>query len=288
MIKDQNPLKLEGIHGGYAESGTVVFGIPFDGTVSHKKGAKLGPQAIRLEMDALETYSPYQNKDLLDYRICDLGDLPLPSGNTKKVLDTVKTEVEAMLADGKKTVALGGEHLISYPVIQAYAKRYPDIFVLHFDAHADLRQDYSGEELSHATVMRRVYETLPSGKLWQFGIRSGTKEEFDFAKAHTRMCLYDLNGIEKAVETIGKAPVYVSIDLDVLDPSVFPGTGTPEPGGISFKELLEGLIKLSGLNILGGDIVELAPDWDPSGVSGAGRVQGTAGTAAAYGINNGR
>ena len=232
-------------------------------------GSRFGPQAIREYMDGFETYSPYQDKDMADYAFCDMGDILLPFGNTKKVLEMIKADADAIISDGKKTVALGGEHLISLPIIESYLGKYPDMHIVHFDAHADLRDDYLGEKLSHATVMRRAFDRLGSGKLWQLGIRSGTKEEFRFARENTHLCRFELCKMEKAVKQMAGAPVYVSIDLDVLDPSVFRGTGTPEPGGVTFAELLEALLDMEGMNIVGADIVELAPDYDVSGASTA-------------------
>lgn len=268
-LKTAHPYMHEGVHGQYEDSDVVIFGIPFDGTTSFRPGTRFGPQMIRQELDGLETYSPYLDLDLEDFSLCDMGDLVLPFGNTAKVMDLIENEVKGVIEDDKITMAIGGEHLISYPVIKAYLDKYPDMHIIHLDAHADLRADYLGETLSHATVMRRVYDCLGEGKLWQFGIRSGTKEEFEFAKKNTSMRKFDLKGMDSLYEKIGDEPVYVTIDLDVLDPSVFSGTGTPEPGGINFKELMAGLAHLRPLNIVGGDVVELSPHYDPSGVSTA-------------------
>lgn len=267
MLKDQRPIIHEGILSEYDQSQVVVFGLPFDGTVSYRPGTRFGPQMIRNELDGLETYSPYLDKDMADYPLCDLGDLPLPFGNTEKVMALIEEEVGTLLEDGKKLLAIGGEHLVSYPVIKAHLKKYKDLHIIHLDAHADLREDYLGESLSHATVMRRVYEQLNTGKIWQFGIRSGTKEEFQFAKTHTKLHPFHLKGFDKAIHAIGQDPVYVTIDLDVLDPSIFSGTGTPEPGGATFKELMDVMVKFTKLNIVGGDVVELSPNYDQSGVS---------------------
>jgi agmatinase len=267
MLRDQRPIMHEGITSEYKESDIVVLGIPFDGTVSYRPGTRFGPQMIRNEIDGLETYSPYLEKDLTDSLVCDLGDLPLPFGNTVKVMALIEQEIGSLLQDGKKTLAVGGEHLVAYPVIKAYAEQYPTLNVIHFDAHADLRDDYLGERLSHATVMRRVVECIDGKKLWQFGIRSGTKEEFEYAKTHTNLYKFLLDDIGEAVEAIGNEPVYLSIDLDVLDPSIFSGTGTPEPGGVSFAELMGAIKTMMGLNVVGADIVELSPHYDQSNVS---------------------
>jgi agmatinase len=269
MLKDQTPLIHEGIHSGYQESSLVVAGFPYDGTVSGRPGTRMGPQHVQAELDFMETWSPYQERDLQECRICDLGSMPLSYGSTERVVSAIREQADSIIADGKKILGVGGEHLISLGLVQACAARHRDLHIIHFDAHADLRDDYQGARLSHATVMRRCVEELRSGTLWQFGIRSGTRDEFEFAGRKTRLRRYDLQTLEAAVAAIGTAPVYLTIDLDVLDPSACPGTGTPEPGGITYRELLEGLLKLRALKIVGADIVELAPALDTSGVSTA-------------------
>ena len=193
--------------------------------------------------------------------------MPLFFGDTEKALENIRFETKRILEDGKKTVVIGGEHLITLPLVESYIEKYPDLHVIQFDAHADLRDDFIGEKLSHATVMRRVCEVLLDGDLWQFGIRSGTRDEFKFADEYTHINRFDLRGIKQAAYKIGTAPVYLTLDIDVLDPSIMPGTGTPEAGGITFVELMEGIKALSGLNIVGADITELSPHYDLSGVS---------------------
>jgi agmatinase len=269
MITNNNIYNFIGFDSSYEDSELIVFGVPYDGTVSFRPGTRFGPQAIRIDSDGLETYSPYQNKDILDMSICDMGDIEIPFGNTNKVLTDIEDYAKDIIKDNKKTLMIGGEHLVSYPVIKAFSEKYNDLHVIHFDAHTDLRQDYMGEKFSHATVMRRSYEHLGKGTIWQFGIRSGTKEEFQWANTNINTNKFDFSGLEEAINSIGDYPVYVSIDLDVLDPSVFPGTGTPEAGGVTFKELIDAILQLSKLNIVGCDIVELAPHYDTSGVSTA-------------------
>ena len=265
-MKTHIPKKHEGIFSSYAESDVVIFGVPYDGTASYRPGTRFGPSAIRQEIDGIETYSPYLDRDLSDYKICDLGDMPMHFGCTEKALEKVRHEIRSILGDEKKTVVIGGEHLISFPLIEEYIKKYPNLHVIQFDAHADLRDEFINEKLSHATVMRRIFEKL-NGELWQFGIRSGTRDEFAFADENTNINRFNLNGIKEATYKIGSAPVYVTLDIDVLDPSIMPGTGTPEAGGINFVELMEGIKALSGLNIVGADIMELSPHYDQSGVS---------------------
>lgn len=258
-----------GCEAEYRDADIVLFGVPFDGTTSFRPGTRFGPAAIRNESYGLETYSPYCDRDLADCRIFDGGDLDLPFGNPRRVLELTEDYAGRVLADGKLPFMLGGEHLVTLGAVRAVLKRHPDLHIIHFDAHTDLREDYFGESLSHATVMRRVYDLAGDGRLHQFGIRSGEGEEFSFAQAHTDLHKFDLSGFEALLGQLEGKPVYFSLDLDVLDPSVFPGTGTPEPGGVSFKELLDAVLQLHRLHIVGCDINELSPHYDPSGASTA-------------------
>lgn len=252
------------------EAELVLFGVPFDGTVSFRPGTRFGPEVMRGESWGLETYSPYLHADLESFRLHDGGDLELPFGNTGRVLELIEERVRGIVGDGKIPLMLGGEHLATYPAVKAVLERHPDLCVIHFDAHADLREDYLGERLSHATVMRRVWELLGDGRIFQHGIRSGLQSEFAWAGAgHTLLRPFSLDCLTADLQAVGDRPVYVSVDLDVLDPSVFPGTGTPEPGGVSFKELLEALKLLRGLRVVGADVMEFSPPYDPSGISAA-------------------
>jgi len=251
----------------YGDARIVVFGAPFDGTASFRPGARFAGAAMRGDSYGLETYSPYQDRDLSEITVFDGGDLELSIGNTERVLDQIESYTAGALADHKIPCMIGGEHLVSLGAVRAIAKRYPDLHVLHFDAHADLRDTYLGERLSHATVMRRVWELVGDGRLHQYGVRSGTREEFAWAGEHVHMRRYDFTGLADTITLLKGKPVYVSVDLDVLDPSVFPGTGTPEPGGVSFSQLLDAVLALKGLDIVGADLTELSPAYDPSGVS---------------------
>ncbi len=268
MLKDITT-QPECINSSYSECDIAIFGIPYDGTVSYRPGTRFGPQAIRGEMYGLETYSPYLDKDLAEYKVADIGDIEIPFGNREAVMNMISEETKGILSDNKKVVALGGEHLVSYPVIKEFYEKYSDLIVVHFDAHTDLRDEFFGEQLSHATVIKRVYDFLGDNRIYQFGIRSGLKKEFEFAKKHTRLFKFDAKSLPALTNEMKGKPVYITIDLDVLDPSVFPGTGTPEAGGLTFKELMDALKTLNGLNIVGGDIVELSPHYDASGVSTA-------------------
>ena len=256
---------------GYEEADIVLFGAPFDSTTSFRPGARFGSAAMRHESFGLETYSPYQDKDLCDYHTFDSGDLELCFGSAELALADIEQRADTILDDGKLPLLIGGEHLVTLGAVRAVCKRYPDLHIIHFDAHADLRDDYLGAKLSHACVMRRSYELLGDYRIHQFCIRSGDRTEFQFAKEHTDLHPFDFSGLYELVQELKKAqkPVYFTIDLDCLDPSVLPGTGTPEAGGVSFLKLLEAIREVCTLNIVGADLNELAPMLDSSGVSTA-------------------
>ncbi len=264
-----NVMTYMGFDASYEASELVVFGAPFDGTTSFRPGTRFGPAAMRSEFDGLETYSPYMDMDLTDYALHDGGDLDLPFGSKERSLEMLYDKAKEILEDGKVPLMVGGEHLVSYGPIKASAEKYPDLMLLHFDAHADLREDYMDEPFSHATVIRRAHDILGDGRIYQFGIRSGERTEFEFASAHTTMEKFSAQTLESVVEAMGDKPVYVTIDLDIMDPSIFPGTGTPEPGGVTFKEMMQITGLLSRLNIVGADVVELSPHYDPTGASTA-------------------
>lgn len=258
-----------GCDSGYAESKIVLFGAPYDCTSSYRPGSRFAGAAIRGESYGIETYSPYLDRDLTDCKIFDSGELELPFGGPERPLELIEAHTRRILSDGKLPLMLGGEHLVTLGAVRAAAEKYPSLSIIHFDAHTDLRDDYLGSKLSHATVMRRCHELTGDGRIYQFGIRSGDRPEFLWARDHTFLQKFDFTGLETAVESIGNTPVYFSIDLDVLDPSEFPGTGTPEAGGVRFPQLLEAIRKVSSLNIIGADMNELSPPWDPSGASTA-------------------
>lgn len=253
----------------YEESDIVLFGAPFDGTTSYRPGTRFASSAIRNESYGIETYSPYLDMDLLDRNIFDAGDLEFGFGNTERVLNTIEEMTERILSDRKKPIMIGGEHLVTLGSVRAVAKQYPDLHIIHFDAHADLREEYLGEKLSHASVIRRCHEIVGDDRIYQFGIRSGDREEFLWAKEHVFTQKFNLERLDSVVELLRRKPVYLTIDLDVLDPSVFPGTGTPEAGGVSFMELLQALTKVFKLNIVAMDMNELSPVYDQSGASTA-------------------
>ena len=255
----------------YSEADIVLFGAPFDSTTSFRPGARFGSAAIRHESFGIETYSPYQDKDLLDKKVFDCGDLELSFGSPDAALSDIEEQSRKILADGKLPILIGGEHLVTLGSVRAVFEKYPDMHIIHFDAHADLRDDYLGVNLSHACVLRRCYDLVGDGRIHQFCIRSGDKAEFKFAKEHTDMHKFTFDGLQEVVAELAKnnTPVYFTIDLDCLDPSVFCGTGTPEAGGVSFMDLLNAILTVSKTNIVGADINELAPMLDNSGASTA-------------------
>lgn len=253
----------------FDEAKIAIFGAPFDSTTSFRPGTRFASKTMRGDSFGIETYSPYQDKDLEDASVFDGGDLELPFGNTVRVLEQIEAFEAELLEAEKLPCMIGGEHLVTLGAVRAVVKKYPDLHMLHFDAHADLRDDYLGERLSHATVMRRVWELIGDGRIFQFGIRSGDRSEFLWAKDHVFTNRFNFNGLSDVAAQLRGKPVYLSIDLDVLDPSVFPGTGTPEAGGVTFMDLLDAVRTVSGLNIVACDLNELSPVYDQSGVSTA-------------------
>ena len=253
----------------YEEAEFVLFGTPFDSTASFRPGSRFAGRSMRAESYGIETYSPYQDKDLGDIRVFDAGDLELCIGDADLALKQIEDFTDKLLSDQKRPVMIGGEHLVTLGAVRSLFRQLPDLHIIHFDAHADLRDDYLGAALSHATVMRRVWELLGDGRISQFGIRSGDRSEFAWSGGHVHTQKFNFNGLKETVKKLDGNPVYFTLDLDVLDPSVFPGTGTPEAGGVSFSELLDAVNLLAPLNIAGFDMVELAPHYDMSGVSTA-------------------
>ena len=247
------------------EADVVLVGVPFDGTASFRPGARFGPQGIRFWSDVLETYSRPFDADLEDLKLADSGDLQVLSADWQKAAGEIHRAVEKILQLEAVPILMGGEHLITLPAVEATAAAFPGLVVLHLDAHMDLRNDYEGLRLSHATVMRRVMEKVGSDSLLQYGIRSGTKEEWALSDENDTL----ISDIETLPDIIGGRPVYLSIDLDVLDPSIMPETGTPEPGGISFSQLHETILACRGLHVVAGDVVEYCPIPGWGGPSGA-------------------
>lgn len=268
-MMERNIQTFLGCDANYEESSIVIYGAGYDGTTSYRPGTRFAGQAIRNESYGIETYSVYQDKDLLDMKVFDGGELELPFGGPERPLAEITDFTKKLLGDGKLPFMIGGEHLVTYGAIRAIVSKYPEVSIVHFDAHADLREEYLGQELSHACVMRRCYELLGDGKLYQFGIRSGDRDEIAWGRKHVTTHFFDFEGLEETVAKLGDKPVYFTLDLDVLDPSIFPGTGTPEAGGVTFHQLMKALEIVSQCNIVGLDVTELSPVYDQSGVSTA-------------------
>lgn len=257
-----------GTNSTYEESKAVIYGMPMDFTVSFRPGSRFGPARIREVSLGLEEYSPYLDRHLEEVNYFDAGDIPLPFGNAQRSIDMIEEFVDKLLADGKFPLGLGGEHLVSWPIFKALNKKYDDLVIIHIDAHADLREHYEGEPLSHSTPIRKACELLGPEKIYSFGIRSGMREEFQYAReSGMYMAKFDVaEPLKQVLPRLAGKNVYVTIDIDVLDPSAAPGTGTAEAGGITSKELLQAihLIADTKMNIVGADIVEVAPAYDPT------------------------
>ncbi|WP_079506228.1 agmatinase [Mesobacillus jeotgali] len=257
-----------GSHSNYNESKAVLYGMPMDWTVSYRPGSRFGPTRIREVSIGLEEYSPYLDREMADLNYFDAGDIPLPFGNAQKSLDLIEEYVDKLLAEDKFPLGMGGEHLVSWPVMKAFAKKYEDLAIIHFDAHTDLREHYEGEPLSHSTPIRKIAEHIGPKNVYSFGIRSGMKEEFEWAKeVGMHISKFEVfEPLKEVLPSLAGRPVYVTIDIDVLDPAHAPGTGTVDAGGITSKELLASIhaIANSGVNVVGADLVEVAPIYDTS------------------------
>lgn len=255
-------------HQNFEESEAVLYGMPMDWTVSFRPGSRFGPARIREVSVGLEEYSAYLDRELEEVKYYDAGDIPLPFGNAQRSLDMIEDFVGQVLAADKFPLGMGGEHLVTWPVIKAMYKKYPDLAIIHMDAHTDLREEFEGEPLSHSTPIRKAAELIGPQNVFSFGIRSGMKEEFQWAK-EVGMYITKFEVLEPLKEILPKLagrPVYVTIDIDVLDPAHAPGTGTVDAGGITSRELLASIheIAKSDLKIVGADLVEVAPIYDPS------------------------
>ncbi len=272
-MKNRNIHTFIGCDNEYEESKVVIFGAPFDSTTSFRPGTRFASSVMRNESFGIETYSPYQDKDLEDYNIFDAGDLELSFGNSESALKDIENMATEILKDGKIPFMIGGEHSVTLGSVRAVAEKYPDLHIIQFDAHTDLRDDYLGQKYSHASVIKRCWDIVGDGKIFQFGIRSGERSEWEFAKKHLNTTKFNFGNnfdeLDKAIEKLEGKPVYFTLDLDVLDPSEFPGTGTPEAGGVTFTELHKAIEKISKLNIVGLDMNELSPIYDQSGQSTA-------------------
>lgn len=269
MLVSKNVATFIGADATYEEAKVILFGAPFDSTTSYRPGTRFASSSIRKESFGLEIYSPYQDVELDEKAVCDVGDLELPFGNARKALQIIENQTAQIISDNKIPLLIGGEHLVTYGSVKALTQIYPDLHIIHFDAHADLREDYMGEALSHATVLRRCHDLLGDQRIFQFGIRSGDKAEFEFAKTHVVQERFTCNTLKSVVTSLKGKPIYLTVDLDVLDPSQFPATGTPEAGGWDFNTLRTAIMDVLSLNVVGLDVNELNPMLDATGQSTA-------------------
>jgi agmatinase len=250
----------------YAASKAVLFGIGQDFTTSYRPGTRFGPGRIREASYGIEEFSYHSLASLADRTFFDLGDVAVIFGDAKASLDRGEQVARKIVQDGKLPFMMGGEHLVTVPCVRAvHAKYGDDLLLLQFDAHADLREDYLGNPLSHAAAMKRCLDFLPAKNLYQFGIRSGTAEEYQMGKEQCNLFPHEvLRPLQQVLPTLGNRPVYITIDIDVMDPAFAPGTGTPEPGGIHSREMIDAILAMNGLNVVGFDVVEVAPGLDHS------------------------
>lgn len=262
------PDRFMGATDSYDEAKAVLYGMPMDFTTSYRPGTRFGPTRIREASYYIEMFSYHQARDLEEIPFYDLGEIEAAFGNVQVTLERGRQVAEQIVKDGKIPFMIGGEHLCTVAPFKAVYDKYgDDLILLHFDAHADLREEYMGERYSHATAIRRCLDWLPAKNLYQFGIRSGTAEEYTFAREQAHLFPEEvLPGVRQVIPELGDRPVYITVDVDVVDPAGAPGTGTPEPGGISSRELFAAIRALgqANINLVGFDLVEVAPGLDVS------------------------
>ena len=248
----------------------VLFGIPFEGRVNLRRGADHGPRELRLASDSIETYSPFLGRDLEDLALADLGDCELGDGTPREQLARAREEIRRFWRPGLLPVMLGGDHTATLPVIEVLAPAIPDLRILQLDAHPDLREEFLGERYNYASAMARVMDVVAPERVYQVGMRTGAREEFQRKAPHLFPAhrLHPVEAVKRVLPELQAHPLYVTIDVDVLDPSEAPGTGAPEPCGITAAELVEIVRLLAPCPVVGTDLMEVAPAWDPSGRTG--------------------
>ena len=255
----------------FADARIVVYGIPFEGRVNLRKGADAGPADIRAASDSIETYSPALARDLEELPLTDLGDCELPDGAApREQLDAARDEIVAWWRPDLIPFMLGGDHTATVPVIEALVHAIPDLRVLQLDAHPDTREEFLGERYNYASAMARVMDVLPPDRVYQVGMRTGSREEFEHRRPlfFPAMSGHPLDVVRRLLPELEAHPLYVTIDVDVLDPAEAPGTGSPEPGGLRVAELIQIVRMLGACRVVGGDLVEVAHAWDPTGRTG--------------------
>jgi agmatinase len=248
----------------------ALFGIPFEGRVNLRRGADHGPRELRLASDSIETYSPFLGRDLEDLALADLGDCELGDGTPREQLARAREEIRRFWRPGLLPVMLGGDHTATLPVIEVLAPAIPDLRILQLDAHPDLREEFLGERYNYASAMARVMDVVAPERVYQVGMRTGAREEFQRKAPHLFPAhrLHPVEAVKRVLPELQAHPLYVTIDVDVLDPSEAPGTGAPEPCGITAAELVEIVRLLAPCRVVGTDLMEVAPAWDPSGRTG--------------------
>ena len=259
----------------------VVWGIPFDSGVSYRPGARFGPAHIRESSRLLRPFNPtLVVEPFATQQVVDAGDIGVNPFNIAEALATIETEADALLATGAQLLTLGGDHTIALPLLRSLHKQHGSIAVVHFDAHLDTWNSYFGADYTHGTPFRRAYEEglLAIDSCLHVGIRGplystedltdDQKLSFDIVHAVELDQLGSAGVVQRIKDRIGNFPLYVSIDIDVLDPAFAPGTGTPEAGGFTSRELLAVIRGLAGLNLVGADIVEVAPAYDHAQITG--------------------
>ena len=260
-----------GAQRGIDQSRVSLLGVPYDGTCCFRPGARFGPSAVREDSYGIETYCPQLNLDLEDINFADIGSLNVPLGDAKLTLDYISDATNILLKNNLKPLIIGGEHSITIGIIKSIITNYPDLIMLQLDAHADLRDEWLGSKFSHACTMKRCLEILPSKKIFQIGIRSGTKPEFLEMNNNKSLIQYTLGenakSLEKALKSFKGRPIYLTFDLDWFDPSIMPGTGTPEPGGYFWGDFAAIINVIKSHNLIGADVVELSPKLDNTGIS---------------------
>jgi agmatinase len=254
----------------YPDARIVLFGIPFEGSVNLRTGADRGPRDLRIASDSIETYSPVLERDLEDLGMADLGDCELGGGSPREQLARAREEVRGFWHPGLLTVMLGGDHTATLPIIEVLAPAIPDLRVLQLDAHPDLREEFLGERYNYASAMARVMDVVAPERVYQVGMRTGAREEYrrkvpHLYPAHT---VHPVEAVRGLVPELSRHPLYVTIDVDVRDPSQAPGTGAPEPCGLLASELIDIVRLLEPCTIVGTDLMEVAHAFDPSGRTG--------------------
>jgi agmatinase len=254
----------------YPDARIVVFGIPFEGSVNLRTGADHGPRELRIASDSIETYSPALGRDLEDLGMADLGDCELGSGPPREQLARAREEIRSFWRPGLLPIMLGGDHTATLSVVEVLAPAIPDLHILQLDAHPDLREEFLGERYNYASAMARVMDVIPPERVYQVGMRSGAREEYQRQAPHLfpAHAVHPVTAVRGLVPELARHPLYVTIDVDVLDPSEAPGTGAPEPCGITASELVEIVRLLEPCHIVGTDLMEVAHAFDPSGRTG--------------------